>query len=405
MFEQVSALLSDTIGRLEIPVDGAALVESFRHLDQLTARVVGAVGDFDQAEGWRGSGAVTLTSWLRIETGRSSRDAAAIVQTARRLRDLPGLAEAYRDGTLSTGQVQAIVANLNDDTAPLFADAEADLVPTLAAMPVKDASATMQTWAQAAKDSLHDPGNPEPKKPERRLHLSETLNGRRELSASLDPEAGALADTALRLAATDDVEGEPARSPATRRADALVDILRFFLDHQTGHESGRHRPHLNVHVDYDDLVNQADPTGWLLDGTVLDAATIRRLACDAGVNRVMLQGRSSILDYGRTTRAISRSLFNALVARDQHCRFPGCDRPPEWCEAHHVVAWEHGGETNPGNLVLGCTRHHHILHTPGWQAKLRPDGTLEITTPDGQILDSRPPGRPPDLFARRQENP
>jgi Transcription factor WhiB len=49
----------------------------------------------------------------------------------------------------------------------------------------------------------------------------------------------------------------------------------------------------------------------------------------------------------------------------------------------------------PGNLTLQCTRHHHLLHTPGWHAKLLPDNTLIVTTPDGRTLESQPPGRPP----------
>ena len=276
-------------------------------------------------------------------------------------------------------------------------------MPTLASMSVADVTTAMQAWAQAAKDSLVDPADPEPARPERRLHLSRTMNGRRELSGSLDPEAGAIAETALRLAQTDDVDGEPERSPAERRADALVDVLRFFLDHQQTRRGGRHRPHLNVFLDYEDLVGDPKPTGWLFDGTVLDSATIRRLACDAGVHRVVTEGRSSILDYGTTTRTIPANLFNALVARDQYCRFGDCDRPPQWCEAHHVEHWEHGGPTELGNLVLSCSRHHHLVHQPGWHAKLLPDGTYEVTGPSGQVIESRPPGRPPDLFGNQRK--
>jgi hypothetical protein len=94
----------------------------------------------------------------------------------------------------------------------------------------------MQSWATAAKDHLQpDPGDDEPDGepagPERSLHLSETMDGRGEMSASLDPEGRALTETAIRLAQTEDSDAEPERSPARRRGDALVDIMRFFLDH------------------------------------------------------------------------------------------------------------------------------------------------------------------------------
>jgi hypothetical protein len=56
------------------------------------------------------------------------------------------------------------------------------------------------------------------------------------------------------------------------------------------------------------------------------------------------------------------------------------------------VKWvSDGGPTCPENLVLQCSRHHHLLHSPGWDAKLLPDATLVVTTPDGRTLESRPP--------------
>jgi hypothetical protein len=60
-----------------------------------------------------------MVAWLRQGARQSQRDANRCAKTARRLRDLPVTAAAYRDGVLSAGQVQAIVANLNDKTTPL----------------------------------------------------------------------------------------------------------------------------------------------------------------------------------------------------------------------------------------------------------------------------------------------
>jgi hypothetical protein len=288
---------------------------------------------------------------------------------------------------LSSGQVQAIAANLKDGTVDVFADHEADLVAELAALSVADTAVAMQDWARRADAVVGD--DPDKPQPERSLHLSRILDGRRELSGSFDPEGGAVIDTALRLAASPDADGEPARTPAQRRADALVDVCRRFLDHQHHQRGGRHRPHLNVVTTLADLERQRQ--GRLLDGTILDAATVQRLVCDAGIHRVVTNGRSSILDYGTTTRSVPANLYNALVIRDRHCRFPGCDRPPDWTEAHHVRWVTHGGATALDNLALVCSRHHHLLHTPHWHAKLLPDNTLEVTDPQGRTHTSRPP--------------
>jgi predicted restriction endonuclease len=81
----------------------------------------------------------------------------------------------------------------------------------------------------------------------------------------------------------------------------------------------------------------------------------------------------------------------ALVIRDEHCRFPGCDRPSVWCEGHHVVWVTEGGPTELANLLLVCSRHHHVLHQPGWHAKLRPDGNLKVTDPNGIVRETSPP--------------
>ena len=400
MSGQVSSILEPlayAIDDLDLPVDSGVLTEAFALVDRLNGKLLAAVGEHDAAELWRNDGATSMTAWVRHHTRQSGRDAARCTKTARRLRDLPVTAGAYQDGVLSGGQVQAIVANLKDRTVGLYARHEAELVPELARLSVGDTAVAMQDWARRADTVLGD--DPEPVLPERSLHLSRILDGRRELSGSFDSEGGAVIATALRLAATGDVEGEPARSPAHRRADALVDICRRFLDHQHHRRGGRHRPHLNIITTLPDL--QRGAHGRLVDGSVLDPATLGRLACDAGIHRVVTDGRSAILDYGTTTRTVPAPLFNALVIRDRHCRYPGCDRPPDWTEAHHVRWVTRGGATALDNLVLLCTRHHHLLHAPGWHAKLLPDNTLEITDPQGRTHTSTPdPSRAPPLPLR-----
>jgi Domain of unknown function (DUF222)/HNH endonuclease len=396
---QVSRVLerrAGAIDELELPVDGPVLAQAFALADRLNAKLLVAVGEHDAAEVWRNDGATSMTAWLRHHARRSGRDAAHCARTARRLRALPVTAAAYGDGVLSSGQVQAIVANLKDRTADLFAHHEAELVAELAALSVGETAVAMQDWARRADAVVGD--DPEPVLPERSLHLSRILDGRRELSGSFDPEGGDVIATALRLAATGDVDGEPARSPAQRRGDALVDVCRWFLDHQQHRRGGRHRPHLNVIATLDDLEHRGQ--GRLIDGSVLDAATLQRLACDAGIHRVVADGRSSILDYGTTTRTVPAPLFKALVIRDRHCRFPGCDRPPDRTEAHHVRWVTRGGTTALDNLVLLCTRHHHLLHSPGWHAKLLPDTTLEVTNPRGHVHTSDPPTHRPPLPLR-----
>jgi Domain of unknown function (DUF222) len=413
MFSVVSDVLEQAIDELQIPADRDALVRSFRLLDQLTTKIAVAVGDYDQAEMWRDDGAASMTAWLRAHAERTGSDASWLTKAARRLRQLPVTTEALLSGALSVGQLKAMLPNITDKIVDRFAEQETELVPSLTRLTVAGVAEAMQHWRKRAEAELDDD---EPPDDEQTVFLSKTLDGRRELKGSLNAETGAALETALRLADQPDLDGEPARTPAQHRADALDLVARFFLDHQNVNLGRRHRPHLNVFVNLDDIVGNDDErsglpdidaanarkadraSGWLADGTVLDAATIRRLLCDAGIHRVVTSGRSSILDYGRTTRVITPPMFSALVARDQRCRFPGCDRKPAWCEAHHLVPWEHDGPTELGNLALFCSVHHHLLHHPGWNAKMLANGDIEITRPDGDPLISEPPGRLYDLF-------
>ncbi|HUF33402.1 MAG TPA: DUF222 domain-containing protein [Acidimicrobiales bacterium] len=378
--------LAEVIDEVDIPASGEAIAEVCRLVDLLNAKLSDALGRFDVDAGWSPDGATSLTAWLRHHTAMSGAAASSTARTARRLRSLPLTGDAWRDGRLSGGQVQAVVANVDDATIGLLADHEAELVPVLEPLDVAQTATAMRRWKERA-DAVVDRGDPAPAR--RSLRLSRTLGDRYELTGSLDAESGATIEAALRLALTDDAEGEERTAPQ-RRADALGDICRFFLDHQQTRAGGRHRPHLNIVATLDDL--DGDGPGQVIDGPLLPAASLQRLLCDSAVHRVLMKGRTSILDYGTATRTVPANLYNALVLRDRHCRHPGCDRPPGWCEAHHVIHVNRHGPTKLTNLVLKCCRHHHLAHLPRWSETMDPDGTLTITDPHGRTWTTHPPG-------------
>jgi len=265
----------------------------------------------------------------------------------------------------------------------------------LAPLSVRDSELAMRRWAAYA-DALGD--GPWRELSARTVHLTTGIDGWGELTGRLDPAAVAVIDAALHAATTSDGDGEPARTMGQRRADALVGVCRHYLDHAgVVTTSRRSRPDVTVVVTLNDLEQR---TGRTLDGDILGPAAIGSLLCDAGIHRLVTDGRSVAIDAGRTTRTVGHHLFTALAARDGGCRFPGCDRPVSWCEAHHVVPWEHNGSTDQANLVLLCWRHHHdFAHHPQWQVKVLPDASVEVTTPDGRVLTTCP--RPPPDAATR----
>jgi hypothetical protein len=109
-----------------------------------------------------------------------------------------------------------------------------------------------------------------------------------------------------------------------------------------------------------------------------------------------LAGPSLPLDAGQTDD-IPLHLRRLVALRDQHCQYPGgCDQPASGCEPHHVTHRADGGHTSLTNLKDYCWWHHHVvLHELGWTLTVHPDGTSQVTSPDGKIIRSHsPPPRP-----------
>ena len=103
---------------------------------------------------------------------------------------------------------------------------------------------------------------------------------------------------------------------------------------------------------------------------------MRRVACEAEILPTVLGGPSQVLDIGRSDRYFTPAQRLALALRDHGCSYPGCTVPPQWCEAHHVVHWLHGGATDLGNGALLCGRHHTIVHQLGLTARVLPDQVI-----------------------------
>jgi hypothetical protein len=120
-------------------------------------------------------------------------------------------------------------------------------------------------------------------------------------------------------------------------------------------------------------------------------ALLRRLACDSAVTRIVFGPDGAVLDVGRAQRTVTGQMRRAVIARDQHCVFPGCDQPPSRCEVHHAVThWAHGGHTSVANSALLCWHHHQLVDTRGitmhWTGK--PADAAGTGTSTGALLET-----------------
>jgi hypothetical protein len=100
--------------------------------------------------------------------------------------------------------------------------------------------------------------------------------------------------------------------------------------------------------------------------------------------RAVLDEAGEVLDIGRTSREWTVPIRRAVTIRDGGCIFPGCDRPPSWCDVHHCIPWEQHGPTSVDNAALLCRRHHTFIHARRWRVVIpRPRGRPQVLRPDG----------------------
>lgn len=196
-----------------------------------------------------------------------------------------------------------------------------------------------------------------------------TTTGMVGLRATLDPEAAAIVKAAIDglsqpRPVTDEhgrtLEPDP-RGPAKRRADALLEVIGRGVASAKG-QPVTERAKLVITIDFDVLRGLLAGSGLTGTGEVIDAATARRMACDAGLIPMVLGGPSAPLDVGRLERLVTPAMRKALEVRDGGCTFGNCSTPATWCHAHHIVAWYRGGGTSVRELALLCPQHHTYVH-------------------------------------------
>ena len=195
-------------------------------------------------------------------------------------------------------------------------------------------------------------------------------------------DTGPLTSGALDTGRADTGRGTPSddRTAGQRRADALVEVCRLVLSTGDLPVNGGDRPQLTVTVPYDLLSKQLG-TGLLDTGQRLTPTQTRRLACDAHLLPAVLGSHGQVLDVGQSRRLITGALRRALVLRDRGCAFPGCDRPPRWCDGHHIRSWTDGGPTSLDNAVLLCGPHHRTIHHSDWEIRPGPDRIPDFIPP------------------------
>jgi hypothetical protein len=167
-----------------------------------------------------------------------------------------------------------------------------------------------------------------------------------------------------------------------RQAQALIALVNGASESASDIPA---RAEIVVHVDLETLQHGLHSGGTCRTalGADLPVETVRRLACEAEILPVVLDGRSVPIDVGRSKRLATVHQRRALEAIHPTCAIPDCEVIFDHCNVHHIEYWAKsdsggGGSTDLNNMVPLCSRHHHAAHEGGWKLQLDPD-TREIT--------------------------
>lgn len=338
------------------------VVEMSRLINALEAQRARRIAEIDRRRAHERDGHITAAAWLRHRCGMASGRAADHVRIARAVNRMPAMRRVFEAGDLDMTRVRMLV-HAHGRHPDTFARDEEVLVTAATSLSVADLRTALAYWAQALDhdEALRDG---EARRRRRALYQVVMPDGSHHLEIVLDPEGGHTVRTAVAtLADPGNLDPHDRRSPTQRRADGLVDIARFYLDHHpdmiTRHG---HRPHVSVIVDLATLTGDHPGRSETEDGDVLHPETVRRLLCDARITRIVLDPEGVPVDVGRTSRTVTAAQWKALVVRDGGCVEPGCDRPPGWCDVHHRIPWSQGGRTDLDDLELRCRPHHVRRH-------------------------------------------
>lgn len=323
-------------------------------------------------------------SWLAREAGSARGPVAGRLRVGRALRShFSQIDEAVREGRLSFDHAKALVDTSNPRTRDALSGAQDEIIALAE-------GATFDRWkndiAALAEVADTDGAEPDPYE-DLSLKMPITIDRTVHLDGTLDHASGAVFRQAIndkanelfrrftRDAKHSDDLTVPARS--TLRALALMELIREAIGAQAGSGSTP-RAEITLVAHNHEVCDT--------DGIPLPRAAAGVWGCDPEIWGVVVDHMGIPVDVGRAKRLATVAQRHAIAIRDGGCTFPGCDAPIDWCDHHHVHAWDSGGPTDLNNIVALCRHHHGISHRTGWVMRLDDDQVPIWTSPSGDTI-------------------
>lgn len=352
------------------------LMQQYRRIDANEYQALVDLREYDIRQGWKAWHLNNCAEFLNLKCGISKGAAWEKVRVAHALLDLPQCSRAMEEGRLSFCKARAVTrlaTPLNEKELLDFAESR----PT----------SVVEDYCRHRRNAQRRESTDEVNRIHRNRYLSCIHDENRSvIHAELTREAAELVMKAIEIAMeTDRSDGhlDEEENFFARQADALVDLARSYLDGGTDKASSTaDRYQVMIHIDEAVLRGETGKSD-------LPVESVRRLLCDGSVVPIIEDENGDPLNVGRKHRIVTTSQRRALQARDKECRYPGCSHT-KWLQSHHVVNWADGGETNLGNTLLLCSKHHHLLHEGGYEIRKDYRGNWYFVTSTGRTIPEAP---------------
>jgi Domain of unknown function (DUF222) len=352
-------------------------------IDPLEAVFATGVRRFDKSGEYKADGALSLTAWLRWKCKLSGGAAMERVEVARQLEKLPQIEAAFAKGDVGFQHVAVLARTAEHVGAAAVRKAEGTLLQAAQTMDPGQFVTVAKNFEHRvdAAGALAEANHAYQR---RYFHIGEPQDGLVRFDGLLASEGGATLRTALQPFMKPIPNDE--RSYGQRSVDALMELCRQGSSGSRRDGAGP-RPQLIIRASLDTLAGiKGAPAGELEGGGTVPAETVQRHACDSAISRITGQAELEH-EVNHASRTLPAPTRRALEARDRHCVFPGCARPLNWCDGHHLLWWTRGGATALPNLALLCRPHHRMVHEEGWS--LQRARNQWVAEPPGKIAIRR----------------
>jgi hypothetical protein len=354
-----------------------AVLEMQRLRGTLEAAEARVLARWDAERVWQSSGARTAAAWLSCKERIPIQTARQRIRHARAIRTLPDVEAAWAAGEIDRTHVITLLGARTVRTRAAFDTDHKALLDTARTRGFADFKRRCDMW-EATVDPDGAEQGADGDRAAREAHLSQSFGGMWFGRQTLDPISGQIIHDTLQLIERELFEAdwadakqrlgrEPltmdlARTPAQRRADALVEMA---IRARTAPAAGRRpAPLFTVLVDYDTF---AGPILELFNRTVITPGTAARWLSEADIERIVFDSPSRVIDVGAKRRFYRGALRRAIEVRDRTCFHPLCDDVPDRPEIDHIHEASQGGPTTQTNGQLGCGFHNRWRYNhPDW---------------------------------------